>query len=221
MTSVTSPLTSANVVSEGDSTTSRWHSRTGQVCMRRTIPPTNLATRSFVGLLRSAAIRSTARRCAWMAALRARAAAANGERNQCLAALERATQHIGNVTDPPTGTDFFDAPRLEGIAGSAYMLMADPERAVPVLSRALDRRSVEDAKGRALLTLDLAECHVIAREPEEASRLANTAPDAAHGTLVNPVMTRVHAMRAGLSQWANVRAVRELDARVVELISEQ
>lgn len=78
---------------------------------------------------------------------------------------------MGQVTDPPGGTDFFDLTRLDGMAGSTYLLMADPDRAAPLLCRARDRRAAHDAKGRALLTLDLAECQVIDREPEEAAHL--------------------------------------------------
>jgi Helix-turn-helix domain len=165
----------------------------------------------------AAGVRSSARRRAWIASLRARAAAAYDDREQSLAALDRAGQHIGEVTEPPSGTDFFDVPRLEGMAGSTYMLMSDTERAMPLLSRALDGRATEDAKGRALLTLDLAQCHATAREPEEAARLTNEAIDAAHGTLVGPIVARAQAMRAALDPWSQLHAVRDLDARVVEL----
>ncbi|WP_424184634.1 helix-turn-helix domain-containing protein [Actinokineospora sp. G85] len=179
------------------------------------------AVELLVAAEKDAAIRSTARRRAWIAALLARAAAANGDRDRSLAALDRATGHISEVVDPPTGTDFFDATRLEGIAGSVYMFLADTERAIPQLSHSLDRRSIGDAKGRALLRLDLAECHVIAREPEEAVRLINAALDVAHGTLVNPIMARIRLLRADLNVWENVQEVRELKARVAELSSRE
>jgi hypothetical protein len=165
----------------------------------------------------AARARSSARRRAWIAALRARAAAASGDRDQSLGALDRARQHIDAVDEPPTGTDFFDAPRLHGVAGSAFLLMADSRRAVPLLSQALNHRAAEDTKGRALLTLDLAQCHAAAREPEEAAQLAVTALEAARGTLVRPIVARAQAVHAELDQWRTLPPVRELKARMVEL----
>lgn len=117
---------------------------------------------------KAAAARSGPRRRAWVAALSARARTAAGDRVGSLDSLERAYWLMGQVTDPPSGTEFFDLPRLDGMAGSAYLLMADTDRAAPLLCQARGRRATHDAKGRALLTLDLAECHVVSREPEEA-----------------------------------------------------
>lgn len=166
-----------------------------------------------------AAVRSSARRRAWIASLRARAAAASGDRGQSIAAMDRAGHHMCEVSEPPAGTDFFDAPRLEGLAGSTHMLMGDTARAVPLLVRALNRRAAEDAKGRALLTLDLAQCHAMAREPEEAARLANEALDATRGTLVDAILTRARVVRTVLTAWSDLPTVREIDARLAELNS--
>lgn len=161
--------------------------------------------------------RSSPRRRAWIAALRARVEAANGDRDQSLAALDRAGDHLGNVREAPGGTDFFDAARFDGLAGSTYLLLSNTGCAVRLLSQALAKRDAVDAKGRALITLDLAHCHAVAREPEEAVRLAHVALDAARGTLVDPVVSRAKATRAGLDEWGDLRAVRELDVRLMEL----
>lgn len=63
---------------------------------------------------------------------------------------------------PASGTDFFDRDRLDGIAGSTFVLLRDTSRAVDLISRAIERRPYSDAKGRALLILDQATCRIIA-----------------------------------------------------------
>jgi transcriptional regulator with XRE-family HTH domain len=164
-----------------------------------------------------ASVRSTARRKAWIAALRARAAAASGDQERSLAALDRAHRLIDTATQQPKGTDFFDHPRLTGIAGSTYLCMSNPDRAEPLLLQALERRASADAKGRALLTLDLARCRAISQEPEEAVRLALAALDATAGTVVRPIVTRVRAISEALSPWAELGPVQELSDRTREL----
>ncbi|MGH3999091.1 MAG: hypothetical protein ACRDTJ_16730, partial [Pseudonocardiaceae bacterium] len=165
----------------------------------------------------AAALRSSPRRRAWVAALRARPAAAMGDHYLSRAALERAHQHMAAVSEPPCGTEFFDAPRLNGLAGTTYLLMSDTHRAIPLLTQARDRRASTDAKGRALVTLDLAECHVVDHEPEEAVRLAVHALDGVDGSMVAPIVVRARRLRAQVERWPELSAVRELDARLPEL----
>jgi len=129
--------------------------------------------------------------------------------------LERAHRHLGAVSEPPSGTEFFDAPRLDGMAGTTYLLMTDTHRAVPLLTQARDRRAPTDAKGRALVTLDLADCHAVDHEPEEAARLGVQALDTVDGSLVAPIVARARTLRAGLERWSDLPAVRELDARLL------
>lgn len=93
--------------------------------------------------------------------------------------------------------------------------MTDTHRAVPLLTRARDRRAPTSAKGRALVTLDLADCHAVDHEPEEAARLAMQALDALDGSMVAPIVTRARTLRAGLQRWSNLPTVRERDARLI------
>jgi hypothetical protein len=159
---------------------------------------------------------SGTRRRAWVEALRARAAAATGDRRTALAALEHAYRLMDTVTEPPQGTEFFDPPRLDGMAGAVYRLLRDTNRATPLLVQALDRRPSTDAKGRALVLLDLADCHVVTAEPEEGARIAMEALDVADGALVRPILTRAHALRSGLGR-AGTKAVADFDARLREI----
>lgn len=133
------------------------------------------------------------------------------------AALEWAHQHLAAVSEPPSGTEFFDAPRLDGLAGTTYLLMTDTHQALSLLTRARDRRAPTDAKGRALVTLDLAECHAVDHEPEEAARLAAHALDGVDGSMVAPIVTRARGLLVRMARWSELPAVRELNARLTEL----
>jgi hypothetical protein len=143
----------------------------------------------------TAALRSSPRRRAWVAALQARSAAAMGDDYLSRAALERAHQHMAAVSEPPSGT----------------------HRAIPLLTQARGRRASTDVKGRAVVTLDLAECHVVDHEPEEAVRLATDALDSVDGSMVAPIVVRARRLRARMERWPELPAVRELDARLPEL----
>jgi hypothetical protein len=94
------------------------------------------------------------------------------------------------------------------------LLLRDSGAATDLLSRALATRSADDLKGRALLTLDLAECRVIDGEPEEASRLAIGALDSANGTVVRPIVARAAVLRARMTRWDGSNAVADFDARL-------
>jgi len=161
---------------------------------------------------------SSLRRRAWVAAMHARALAAAGSRDQALAALTRAHNAIRAATDPPRGTDFFDAPRLDGITGSVYLLLRDPRPAEEFIRRSLDHRSQADAKGRALLTLDLAACRVLEGEQDEAGHLIDSALDLAAAAMVRPIVDRARAVRRHMAGWTGTPAA-DLDARLAAIAS--
>jgi hypothetical protein len=168
---------------------------------------------------RLAAHASSPRRRAWIAAMHARTLAANGDPGPALWALDRAHAEITSSLDEPHGTDFFDAPRLEGIAGSVYLLLRDSAQAEQFIGRALNRRSPADQKGRALLTLDLAACRVIERQNDAAGQLIHTALDTAAGSLVRPIIDRAQDVRRHMARWTSTPAADDLDARLADLAS--
>lgn len=67
------------------------------------------------------------------------------------------------------------------------------------------------------MTLDLAECHAVDHEPEEAARLAICALDGVDGSMVAPIVTRARSLFTRVDRWPELPAVRELDARMAEL----
>jgi hypothetical protein len=162
---------------------------------------------------------SSNRRRAWIAAMHARALAADGRHGPAMSALHEARGLLDSATEPGSGTDFFDHARLDGIAGSSLLLVRDTDPAEQLLTQALRSRAATNAKGRAFLTLDLAACRVIEREPEEAARLTGVALDIARGSLVRPIVDRAQAVRADMASWADVPAVADLDTRLAALAS--
>jgi hypothetical protein len=168
---------------------------------------------------RLAARASSSRRRAWVAAMSARALAANGDHRQALAALDRAHAQMTSTLDEPRGTDFFDAPRLDGITGSVYLLLRNSAQAEEFIGRALNHRSPADHKGRALLTLDLAACRVIDHQDNEAGQLIHAALDIAAGSLVRPIVDRAQDVRRHMAGWTSTPAADDLDARLADLAS--
>jgi hypothetical protein len=120
------------------------------------------------------------------------------------------------AADQPQGTDFFDQAGLDGFIGECHLLLRRPQLAAEYLIAAVAGRSASDAKGRALLTLDLAACRAIENEPHEAARLVGTALDLARGALVRPILDRAQAIRADMTGWTPSRALADLDARFAE-----
>jgi len=86
-----------------------------------------------------------------------------------------------------------------------------------LLGDAIAQRSAADAKGRALLTLDLAECFAIDGEPEQAARLGAHALNMVRGDMVQPVLVRTQMIGNALRPWKDATAVRDLGACLAEV----
>lgn len=175
---------------------------------------------------RATASSSAPRRRAWLAALSARAKAATAaQRQQPAAAMPAVLQAISDaracldLAGVPSGTDFFDTPRLAGIAGTSMLMLRDTGRARRLLAEALNGRAPGDVKGRALVTLDLAECLAADSEPEAAAGLAARALDmtGSRASIVRPVAARAAAVHRALRPWSRTSAVQEIEGRLAEI----
>jgi transcriptional regulator with XRE-family HTH domain len=155
------------------------------------------------------------RRRAWISANLARAQAACGKRDASLRALDRSADLLA-ASGEIGGIDFFTAARLDGIAGTTRFLLGDHDTASALLEAALARRDRADAKGRALLTYDLADCHIGTGHIDEACRLAHQALDIAAGSDVKPTIIRAQALQASLRPWKALPPVIQLAVRVRE-----
>ena len=172
---------------------------------------------------RAAASSSMPRRQAWLAALSARAQAAvasrrdiSSSRSDILRAVDDARDWL-EAAGAPTDTDFFDGPRLAGMTGTTLLLLGDTEGAKAHISEALAGRASGDVKGRALLTLDLAECMAASREPEEAAGLAVRAVSMTGTGIVLPVAARAATVHRALQPWSGTRAVAELGGCLADI----
>jgi len=159
---------------------------------------------------------SSARRRAWIAALHARAYAVKRDSVNACTALDRAMNLIRDA-DVPSGSDFFDQERLNGMAGTTYLYLGDTDRALKLIDSALDRRSPADSKGRALLALDKAACWVRADQPENAFEAIHAALDLTHDQFVRPISTRAREVIAEMSRWPTTAAGRSCHERLRDL----
>lgn len=161
---------------------------------------------------------STTRRQAWISAMHARAHAAAAEPTLARNELDRAHALMSRTSDAPVGNDFFDAARLDGMTGTIMLSLRDTTRAESMITQALDARDPADAKGRALLTLDLAGCRLSDDEPMEAAHLVGRALDLADGTLVQPIATKALQVRAAMTRWDDSKPAIELDERLTHAL---
>lgn len=171
---------------------------------------------ALLGRADALAVAAAPRRRAWVAANLGRALAARGEQRLALAALDRSAELLAAADEPVGGLDFFTIPRLDGIAGESRGLLGDHDAAAGLLTTALDRRARADVKGRAILTIELAECRLGQGDLDAACALAHDALDIAEGSVVQPLVLRARAFQASLAPWRDERPVRELVGRVRE-----
>ena len=155
------------------------------------------------------------RREAWVNAMAARAHAACGSRDLALSSLDRSAVRLA-VADDPSGVDFFDLPRLDGIAGSCHLRLGDTATSARMLHSAIEQRASSDTKGRALLVFDLAECKIVEGEIEEACHLATSALDLAADLIVHPIADRAKEVHDGLSRWHELGPVATFAERLRE-----
>ena len=180
---------------------------------------------AMLGRAQEAAASCTPRRRVWIDALSARSLAASAVRasghrpahREVMASLDSASSHLDAATGPSGETEFFDRPRLSGMAGTAMLMLRDTGRARSLLGDALASRSAADVKGRALLMLDLAECAAMDGEPEEAARLGSAALGTLGESVIQPVLRRTREVGRSLQRWESMPAVTELASHLAEV----
>jgi hypothetical protein len=78
-----------------------------------------------------------------------------------------------------------------------------------VLTTALGRRAPSDAKGRALITLDLARCASIEDDEGEARQLIERSLNTAEHSMVQPIASQIRQVKRRCVVWkARQRAVK-------------
>jgi len=156
-----------------------------------------------------------ARRKAWLRALGARAYAAIGDARNAHASLDDASALLDHA-EAPAELDFFDTPRLIGATGTTHLRLHNAAQADAAISQAITMRRPDDVKGIALLTLDRAECAIIAGRPDAAALHMFDAATLAQNHLVAPIQTRLRQLRSRLTRMPTSAVLREIDERLNE-----
>lgn len=164
-----------------------------------------------------ASSRSNTRRQAWVAALQARACAASGERTRTMQLLDESETLLGSTQDPVGGADFFDAARLDGLRGASMLILGDAAAAEAALAAASKRRSTVEVKGRALLSLDLAQCHVLRGEHDGALDMVLEGLELASEAIVQPIATRATELVGAMEASGGKRHADTARERLAEL----
>jgi len=160
--------------------------------------------------------RSPQRRRAWIQAARARAYALSGERLVALRSIDAARTALAAASEPRK-IDFFDGPRLAGLAGATLVALGDFSRGEYELQSAWRMRSPTDVKGRALVLLDLAECYRLAGRFDESAAAMLAAARTVGEQLVAPIQAKVRVLRASLNSLGDTK-LRSLDAELAHLL---
>ncbi|MEV8007262.1 helix-turn-helix transcriptional regulator [Streptomyces parvus] len=145
-------------------------------------------------------------RLAWACAVDGRAGAT--ER-----ALDAAHDALNNAPDgepQPDWAAWVDYTELEIMTGRCWTELDRPLRAVPVLTRSLNRYSDDNARDKSLYLSWLAQAYLSAGEVEEAARHVGRAATLAYGVASQRPAQRLAPLITHLRPHAGIGAVREL-----------
>jgi len=149
----------------------------------------------------------------WLAAVEAEIRAKAGETRASLIAIDRA--EVSLVADEmPTWMDYYDATRLKGFKGFAYLAAGRPEEARATLSDALATLDAGAVKQRAVFLADLATTFVHEGEVDKACELAGEATVALTKAGYATSAARLHQFRELVRPWQDRASVKELDERL-------
>ena len=152
---------------------------------------------------------------AYAADVAARAYAAAGQRDACLHALDTAHTVLTTADGHAPSYSTYDEAIHISIRGQCHLRLGEAERAVSYRRQALD---VLDhscfTRDVVMAGIGLGEAYVLCTEIDEAARLLGDAGEIAAGNSSARLIGRLEQVRAGMEQWKDTRAVRELDERV-------
>jgi transcriptional regulator with XRE-family HTH domain len=154
---------------------------------------------------------------AWLAAKEADAWARLGREDQCLRALDRATEIVQRMSG--AGDDEASRPRftlvdgtwLAGERGASLARLGRVEEARAILRAVLGSLGPTSERDRLWLLATLAGAHAELDEPEEACRLARSALIGATRMHLAPVLHLIANLRPRLERHQRSLAVQELD----------
>src|SRR5438445_1354037 len=151
----------------------------------------------------------------WFAVFEASARSKAGDTSRAMSALGRAEAAMGKDQEPWAWTLPLDFGRLTRHRGFCATRLGLPAVSIPALRHGLDELGQHQIKWRALALSDLATSYILAGEIEEACGVAGEAFDAGIQLQSDRVLKRIAQIRSELAPWTDMKAVRELEEKMV------
>jgi transcriptional regulator with XRE-family HTH domain len=153
----------------------------------------------------------------WLGAVESEIRAKAGDARASLLAIDRAERALVPAREVPSWMDYYDANRLKGFKGFAYLAAGKPEEARNVLDTPCRCWMGGAVKQRAVFLADLATTYVhdgeVDKGCEVASEAAVTLSKAGYATSAE----RLHDFRALVRPWQDRASVKELDERLAHI----
>ncbi len=150
----------------------------------------------------------------WLAAVEAEVRAKAGEPTEALRAVDRAEHALDVGRGVPGWLDYYDATRLNGFKGFAYLSAGRPAEARAALQAAVASLDPGAVKQRAVFLADLATTYVHQGEVDQGCAPAGQAAVAlAQGGYATSAQ-RLREFRTLVAPWEDRPAVKDLDERL-------
>jgi len=157
----------------------------------------------------------------WLWAVKGEAYANLGQEKPCLEALEMARHLLERKEEKEDCYTFvaelapsvYGLPKLLGYEGACYLRLKQPEQAQRVLS--ISQRASSHPHHQSLVLADYAMTYIQQQAPHDACFFASKALYATQQTHSKRAFQRVLAVRAALTPWNDLPAVRDLEEQLL------
>ena len=150
----------------------------------------------------------------WLAAVESEIRSRAGETTAALAAVERAEAALVPAKEIPTWMDYYDATRLNGFKGFAYLAAGQVGQAETTLQTAVACLDAGAVKQRSVLLTDLATAYVHEGEVDKGCELASEAAVTLARAGYETSAERLREFRRLVRPWQDRGSVKDLDERL-------
>ncbi len=148
----------------------------------------------------------------------ARAFAAAGEHDACMAELDRAASALMQRDDSPSLSYWYDEAFLASIRGQCLLTLGRPAEALAIIGPSLAAMDpAVSVRNVAMATVDLSLIQIQQGEVEEGARTLGQASKLAVRNRSIRLAVRLQGARRQLEPWNDTPPVRELDERMTAL----
>src|SRR5918995_1236781 len=147
----------------------------------------------------------------WLAAVESEIRSKAGETSAALAAVERAEAALVPAKEIPSWMDYYDATRLNGFKGFAYLAAGQVGQAETTLQTAVACLDVGAVKQRSVLLTDLATAYVHEGEVDKGCELASEAAVTLARAGYETSAERLREFRQLVRPWQDRGSVKDLD----------